>query len=62
MDYRSIDQIEGLYINVAKYEPLLSSSYIPLTKVLNNSMKRLINLKKTIINVLCGVMLDLLIL
>ena len=62
MDYRSIDQIEGLYINVAKYEPLLSSSYIPLPKVLNNSMKRLINLKKTIINVLCGVMLDLLIL
>ena len=40
-----IDKIEGLYINVADYEPLLGSSYIPLPKVLNNSMKGLINLK-----------------
>ena len=40
-----IDKIEGLYINVADYEPLLGGSYIPLPKVLNNSMKGLINLK-----------------
>ena len=40
-----IDKIEGLYINVANYEPLLGGSYIPLPKVLNNSMKGLINLK-----------------
>ena len=40
-----IDKIEGLYINVANYEPLSGSSYIPLRKVLNNSMKGLINLK-----------------
>ena len=39
-----IDKIEGLYINVANYEPLLGSSYILLPKVLNNSMKGLINL------------------
>ena len=39
-----IDKIEGLYINVANYEPLLGGSYIPLPKVLNNSMKGLINL------------------
>ena len=41
----AIDQIDGLYINTSKYEPLLGGSYIPLPKVLNNSMKGLINLK-----------------
>ena len=40
-----IDKIEGLYINISNYEPLLGGSYIPLPKVLNNSMKGLINLK-----------------
>ena len=40
-----IDKIEGLYINVANYEQLSGSSYILLPKVLNNSMKGLINLK-----------------
>ena len=40
-----IDKIEGLYINVANYEPLLGGSYIPLPKVLNHSIKGLINLK-----------------
>ena len=40
-----IDKIEGLYINVANYEPLSGSSYIPFPKVLNNSRKRLINVK-----------------
>ena len=41
----TIDQIDGLYINTSNYEPLLGDSYIPLPKVLNNSMKALINLK-----------------
>ena len=41
----TIDQIDGLYINTSNYEPLLGGSYIPLPKVLNNSMKSLINLK-----------------
>ena len=41
----NIDQIDGLYINTSNYEPLLGGSYIPLPKVLNNSMKGLINLK-----------------
>ena len=40
-----IDEIEGLYINVANYEPLLGASYISLPKALNNSMKDLMNLK-----------------
>ena len=41
----TIDQIDGLYINTSNYEPLLGGSYIPLPKVLNNSMKGLINLR-----------------
>ena len=40
----TIYQIDGLYINTSNYEPLLGGSYIPLPKVLNNSMKGLINL------------------
>ena len=40
-----IGKIEGLYINVANYEPLLGDSYVPLPKALNNSMKGLINIK-----------------
>ena len=40
-----IDKIEELYINMSNYELLLGGSYIPLPKVLNNSMKGLINLK-----------------
>ena len=42
---RIIDKIEGLFINVANYESLLSGSYISLPRSLNNSMKGLINLK-----------------
>ena len=57
-----IDEINGLYINISNYEPLLGGSYIALPKALDNSMKGLINLKNKVINVLCGVMLDLLIL
>ena len=57
-----IDKVEGLYINTANYEPLSGSSYIPLPKELNNSMKALINIKKKTLNVLCGFILDLLIL
>ena len=41
----TIDQIDRLYINTSNYEPLLGGSYIPLPKVLNNSMKGFINLK-----------------
>ena len=40
-----MDKIEGLYFNISNYEPLLGGSYIPLPKVLNNSMKGLIDLK-----------------
>ena len=40
-----IDEIKDLYINISNYEPLSGSSYIPLPKAPNNSMKALINLK-----------------
>ena len=40
-----IDKVEGLYINTANYEPLSASSYFPLPKELNNSVKGLINIK-----------------
>ena len=42
----TIDQIDGLYISKSNYEPLLGGSYILLPKVLNNSMKGLINFEK----------------
>ena len=41
----TIDQIDGLYINISNYESLSGSSYIPLPKKIGNSMKGLINLK-----------------
>ena len=41
----TIEQTDGLSINTSYYKPLLGGSYIPLPKVLNNSMKSLINLK-----------------
>ena len=41
----SIDEIQGSYINTSNYEPQSGSRYIPLPKVLNNSMKDLINIK-----------------
>ena len=40
-----IDETEGLYINVANYEPLSGSSYIALPKVLDYYRKGLINIK-----------------
>ena len=40
-----IDKVEDFYINIANYELLSDSSYIPLAKELNNSIKGLINIK-----------------
>ena len=57
----TIDQIDGLYINKSNYEPLLGGSYILLPEKLKNSKKALIYLKNKY-HVLCGVILDLLIL
>ena len=40
-----IDRVANSYINIANYEPLSGSSYIPLHKELHNSIKGLINIK-----------------
>ena len=40
-----VDKIEDICINVSNYEALVGRSYIPLPTEVNNSMKRLINLK-----------------
>ena len=40
-----IDKIQDIWINIANYDRLVQSSYIPLPPELNNSMKGLINLK-----------------
>ena len=40
-----VDKIEIIFIDIANYEPLPGSSYIPLPPELNNSMKGLTNLK-----------------
>ena len=40
-----IDQIEDIWINIANYDPLVGSSYIPLPPEFKKSMKGLINLK-----------------
>ena len=40
-----VDKIEDIHMDFANYDPLAESSYIPLPRELNNSMKGLINLK-----------------
>ena len=40
-----VDKIEDIHMDIANYDPLAGSSYIPLPRELNNSMKGLINLK-----------------
>ena len=63
-----VHEIEDIKINIANYEPLAGSSCIPLTPELNNSTKGLINFKvypeglSWMMNILNGVILDLLIL
>ena len=41
----TVDKIEDIHMDIANYDPLAGSSYIPLPRELNNSMKGLINLK-----------------
>ena len=40
-----IDKIEDIHIDIANYDPLAGSSYIPLPSELNHPMKGLINIK-----------------
>ena len=41
----TIDKIQDIHINTNNYDPLAGSSYIPLPKELQNSMRGLINIK-----------------
>ena len=40
-----VDKIEDIHIDIANYDPLVGSSYIPLPPELNHPMKGLINVK-----------------
>ena len=42
-----IDQVQDIHININNYNPLAESNYISLPAELQNSMKRLINIKNT---------------
>ena len=54
-----IERANDQYLNISQYAPLVGSSFIELPGELRNSKKGLINLVIRIINVLCGVMLDI---
>ena len=40
-----VESIEGFYLNVSSYSPLIRSTYIKLPDELKNSRKRLINIQ-----------------
>ena len=40
-----VDKIEDIHIDIANYDPLVGSNYIPLPPELNHPMKDLINIK-----------------
>ena len=55
-----VESIERFYLNVRSYSPLIGSTYIELPDELKNSRKgMIITFKMMIINVFCGVMLDI---
>ena len=55
-----VESMEGFYLNVSSYSPLIGSTYIELCDELKNSRKGLINIKNDDDkNVFCGVMLDI---
>ena len=54
-----VESIEAFYLNVNSYSPLTGSTCIELPDELKNSRKGLINIQMMIINVFCGVILDI---
>ena len=54
-----VESIEGFYLNVSSYSSLIGSTYIELPDELKNSKKGLIIFEMMIINVFCGVILDI---
>ena len=54
-----IESIEGFYLNVSAYNLLIGSTYIELPSELKHTKKDLLIFKMMIINVFCGVILDI---
>ena len=54
-----VESINGEYVNISIYSPLIGSTYTQLPDKLKNPMKGPINIKKMIINVFFGVILDI---
>ena len=54
-----IESIDGEYVNISAYSPLIGSTYIELPSGLKNSKKGLINIKIVIINVFFRVILNI---
>ena len=54
-----IESIEGFYLNVSSYSPLVANTYLKLPSELQHSMKGLLIFKMMIIDVFYGVMLDI---
>ena len=56
---RIFESIDGDYVNISAYSPLVGNTYIELPDELKNQVKGLINIKIMIISVFCGVILDI---
>ena len=54
-----VESIEGFYLNVSSYSPLIGKKYIELPDELKNSRKRLINIQNDNDKCFCGVTLDI---
>ena len=54
-----VESIDGDYVNISAYIPLVGSTYIELPDELKNPMKGLINIKNNDNKCFCGVMLDI---
>ena len=54
-----IESIEGFYLNVSSYSPLIGSTYIELPSELQHPMKGLINIQNDDNRFFCGVMSDI---
>ena len=50
-----VELIEGQYVNIFTYSPLVGSTYIELRDELKNSKKGLVDIKNNDSNVFCGV-------
>ena len=54
-----VESIDGDYVNISAYSPLVGSTYIELPDKLKNSMEGLINTKSSDNKCFCGAILDI---